>query len=132
MVKSTLSIIFWSTIDDDQYRFGFNWIFTEEQEQSLRNLAYKQINKRSYSFGRDLKLSTRVEHRLFSIRLAASYRVHTGVRWVHTEIIRNSIYHKATAFFAQSTWDKIALLNNSWKHYNTILKADSIQKPVYY
>jgi hypothetical protein len=123
--------VFWDYFDDAEFYFGFEFDFTEEQLALISKSKSKiiwQTRKNVSKHVHDSAVFLRViGKRKFGIVLAASFKSHYSIRWVHTKVIlENPVWHSATALFARTYVQKVALLNNSWRHLFSIQKIEAM------
>ena len=89
----------------------FNVTFTVEEQEKLDALAEPYLLKRNIPLyhGKTLGYQVFVTNKPWCMRLKTSYYTLNGIRWVHT----GTSFHKASAYFARSPWDKITLSYSS-------------------
>ena len=120
---------FWTYFDDAEYYFGFAYEFTQKDINIITTQLHKYKWKLRKQVSRGVhydQLDTRINNFRYSFRkrLFVAYLQSQHVRFMHTEVV--SRFHSATALFAKSTYDKIVLVNNSWRNMQHIQKAGGI------
>jgi hypothetical protein len=115
-------LIFWQHAADAHDSYGFSW----DLPSKLLVIQQSYIIKYSSILKRSSKLHIRIfkskDRYPFRIRFTSSFYNEHQIRWVHTQIVNK--LHSATPFFIHNIYDRINLINDSWRNLSRIQHLD--------
>lgn len=115
-------IIFWAKSEEALFYYGFQY----ELPQHLLDIQQTYINKHSIILKRSAKLNIKIvkskNKYSFSFRYVTNVYSQTQIRWVHTQV--STKLHSATPLFMRNIYDRINLINDTWRNISRIQYLD--------